>query len=97
MASIEERIAEQVEARGDRIVETLSALVSFPSIVMSDPTKAGPGERDCQLYLQGRLEKLGFTTDLWVRTVQRFMRSIREGPAPTRAAPSKAGPISAEH
>lgn len=65
MASIEERIADQVEARGDRIVETLSALVSFPSIVMSDPTKAGPGERDCQLYLQQRLEKLGFTTDLW--------------------------------
>ena len=65
MVSIEERIAERVEARGDQIVETLSALISFPSIVMSDPTKAGPGERDCQLYLQTRLEKLGFTTDLW--------------------------------
>jgi acetylornithine deacetylase/succinyl-diaminopimelate desuccinylase-like protein len=25
----------------------------------------GPGERDCQLYLQKRLEALGFTTDLW--------------------------------
>lgn len=54
-----------MEARTDRIVETLSDLISFPSVVMSDPTKAGPGERDCQLYLQGRLEALGFSTDLW--------------------------------
>ncbi|MGE3876434.1 MAG: acetylornithine deacetylase, partial [Parvibaculaceae bacterium] len=65
MSSIEERIARHVEARADRITETLSDLVAFPSIVMADHTKAGPGERDCQLYLQKRLEKLGFATDLW--------------------------------
>lgn len=60
-----EAIAEQVEARADDIVATLADLVSFPSIVKSDPREAGPGERDCQLYLQKRLEKLGFETDLW--------------------------------
>ncbi|HWJ73043.1 MAG TPA: ArgE/DapE family deacylase [Kaistia sp.] len=65
MDSLEQNIAKRVEERADRIVETLSALVSFPSIVLADPTKAGPGERDCQLYLQKRIEALGFTTDLW--------------------------------
>jgi acetylornithine deacetylase len=65
MPSVEQTIAERVEARSDRIVETLSALVSFPSIVKSNPAEAGPGERDCQLYLQKRLTELGFTTDLW--------------------------------
>ena len=65
MASLEEIIAERVEAQADRIVDTLSALVAFPSSVKSNPKEAGPGERDCQLYLQGRLEALGFTTDLW--------------------------------
>jgi acetylornithine deacetylase len=65
MPSIEEIIAARVEANADRIVETLSDLVTFPSIVKSNPKDAGPGERDCQLYLQKRLETLGFTTDLW--------------------------------
>lgn len=65
MASLAEIIAERVEAKADRIVETLSDLVAFPSIVKSNPKEAGPGERDCQLYLQGRLTSLGFTTDLW--------------------------------
>ena len=65
MPSVEQTIAERVEARSDRIVETLRALVSFPSIVKSNPAEAGPGERDCQLYLQKRLTALGFTTDLW--------------------------------
>ncbi|MEO1103083.1 MAG: M20/M25/M40 family metallo-hydrolase, partial [Pseudomonadota bacterium] len=54
-----------IEANRQRIVDTLCDLVAFPSIVMSDPTKAGPGERDCQLYLKGRLEALGMQTDLW--------------------------------
>ncbi|WP_457588992.1 M20 family metallopeptidase [Ensifer canadensis] len=65
MASLDEIIAERVEAQADRIVETLSDLVAFASIVKSNPEEAGPGERDCQLYLQGRLKALGFTTDLW--------------------------------
>lgn len=65
MTSLQQTIAELVEARSDQIVATLSELVRFPSIVKSNPKEAGPGERDCQLYLQKRLEKLGFTTDLW--------------------------------
>ncbi len=65
MTDISRTIAEAVAARTDRIVSTLCDLVRFPSIVMSDPTRAGPGERDCQLYLQGRLRALGFETDLW--------------------------------
>src|SRR3990170_2864064 len=65
MPSFEDIIAERVEAQAEHIVETLSDLVAFPSIVKSNPKDAGPGERDCQLYLQKRLEKLGFTTDLW--------------------------------
>lgn len=65
MPSFEDIIAKRVEAEAERIVATLSDLVSFPSIVKSNPKDAGPGERDCQLYLQKRLEKLGFTTDLW--------------------------------
>jgi acetylornithine deacetylase len=65
MSPLEAKIAKAVEQRADRIVETLCDIVRFPSIVKSDPREAGPGERDCQLYLQRRLEALGFTTDLW--------------------------------
>lgn len=65
MTDLARAIAAAVEARADRIVETLCDLVRFPSIVRDDPAQAGPGERDCQLYLQGRLRRLGFTTDLW--------------------------------
>ncbi len=65
MSPLEETIAKAVEQRADRIVETLCDIVRFPSIVKSDPREAGPGERDCQLYLQKRLEAVGFTTDLW--------------------------------
>lgn len=65
MSPLEETIAKAVEQRADRIVETLCDIVRFPSVVKSDPREAGAGERDCQLYLQKRLEALGFTTDLW--------------------------------
>jgi acetylornithine deacetylase len=54
-----------IDANADRIVQTLCDLIAFPSIVMEDPTQAGPGERDCQHYLKGRLEALGMETDLW--------------------------------
>ncbi len=53
------------EAHSDRIVQTLCDLVAFPSVVKSNPKEAGPGERNCQLYLQRRLQALGFGTDLW--------------------------------
>src|SRR5258708_38537779 len=59
------KIAEAAEPSANKIVQTLCDLVSFPSIVKSDPKEAGPGERDCQLYLQKRLQALGFATDLW--------------------------------
>ncbi|SNB71489.1 acetylornithine deacetylase [Arboricoccus pini] len=58
-------ILEAVATREATIVKTLADLVSFPSIVMSDPRQSGPGERECQLYLKDRLERLGFITDLW--------------------------------
>lgn len=65
MPSIADRISERVEARADNIVKTLTDLVAFASVVKSDPSDAGPGERDCQVYLKGRLDTLGFATDLW--------------------------------
>ena len=65
MAGLTQKIADAVEARSGKIVETLCDLVRFPSIVKNDPKDAGPGERDCQLYLQKRLEAVGFATDLW--------------------------------
>ena len=58
-------ILDAVDARTERIVSTLSDLIGFASVVKSDPTQAGPGERDCQIYLQKRLQSLGFETDLW--------------------------------
>ena len=63
--SIEQRIAAAVEQNAGRIAETLSDLIGFASVVKSNPKEAGPGERLCQEYLKGRIEKLGFTTDLW--------------------------------
>ena len=63
--SLSEKISAHIEANPQRIVDTLCDILSFPSIVLTDPTQAGPGERDCQLYLQKRLEALGMTTDLW--------------------------------
>ncbi|MFI3309195.1 ArgE/DapE family deacylase [Ewingella allii] len=58
-------LADHIDANKQRIVQTLCDILSFPSIVMADPTQAGPGERDCQLYLQQRLHQLGMETDLW--------------------------------
>lgn len=52
MTSLQQTIAELVEARSDKIVATLSDLVRFPSVVRSNPKDAGPGERDFQLCLQ---------------------------------------------
>lgn len=65
MTDHEPRILAAVTAATDRIVDTLADLIRFPSIVMVDPTRAGPGERLCQTYLKTRLERIGFTTDLW--------------------------------
>ena len=43
------RIIVAVEARADRLVETLCDLVRFPSVAQNDPREAGPGERERQL------------------------------------------------
>jgi acetylornithine deacetylase len=65
MDPIDQSIIDAVAARADRIVATLSELIAFPSVVPVDTDRAGPAERDCQLYLQSRLRALGFETDLW--------------------------------
>lgn len=59
------RIVRAVEERRDGIVATLQDLIRFESIVKADPKEAGPGERQCQEYLEQRLRVLGFKTDLW--------------------------------
>ncbi|MBB3307235.1 MULTISPECIES: ArgE/DapE family deacylase [unclassified Enterobacter] len=63
--NLTEQISAHVEASAERIANTLCDLLAFPSIVKVDPREAGPGERDCQLYLQQRLASLGMETDLW--------------------------------
>ncbi len=65
MDDIDRTIIAGVARQAGRIVRTLTELIGFPSIVPVDPAKAGPAERDCQLYLQARLHELGFRTDLW--------------------------------
>mgnify|MGYP004712160035 CR=1 FL=1 len=63
--SLTEKINAHVDASADSIAQTLCDLLAFPSIVKVDPREAGPGEHDCQLYLQQRLTALGMETDLW--------------------------------
>ncbi|HEX3444268.1 MAG TPA: ArgE/DapE family deacylase [Chthoniobacterales bacterium] len=62
---LERRIVDAVNRSRERIAQTLQELIRFESIVMADPTKAGPGERECQKYLARRLAAAGFETDLW--------------------------------
>jgi acetylornithine deacetylase len=64
-ADLNQRIVTQVEQNRDRIAATLQELIRFESIVLADPTQAGPGERDCQHFLEQRLKTAGFATDLW--------------------------------
>ncbi|ERH62185.1 acetylornithine deacetylase [Pantoea dispersa EGD-AAK13] len=63
--SLTEKISAHVDASAQRIAQTLCDLLAFPSVVKVDPREAGPGERDCQRYLQQRLMALGMDTDLW--------------------------------
>lgn len=65
MMANETKLLDAVERSEDAIVATLSDLIAFPSIVPTDPTKAGPAERQCQEYLGDRLRDLGFETELW--------------------------------
>ena len=62
---IQQRVIAADNASGPRLAHTLQDLIRFESIVMSDPSKAGPGERLCQEYLERRLRASGFATELW--------------------------------
>src|SRR5258707_12920575 len=62
---VEKRIVDVVDQSRERIAETLQPLIRFQSVVMADPTKAGPGERECQEYLEDRLQRAGLKRDLW--------------------------------
>lgn len=65
MTSDDKRILDAIERGSDRIVSTLQDLIRFESVVKSNPTDAGPGERECQEYLAERLQAVGFGIDLW--------------------------------
>ena len=47
---------------------------------MSDPTKAGPGEQECQKYLERRLAAAGFQTDLWEPDADALLEKYRGKP-----------------
>ncbi len=74
------QIVDAVDHSRERIVETLQDLIRFESIVMADPTKAGPGERDCQKYLEGRLIAAGMETDLWEPDADALLDKYRGKP-----------------
>ncbi len=82
---VEKRIVDVVDQSRERIAETLQQLIRFESIVMADPTKAGPGERECQEYLEDRLRGNRMPT--------RFWKSTGVNLAPNKAVILKAGPI----
>ena len=79
MSRLEESIVAAIEARTDRIVQTVCDLVSFPSIVKADPREAGPGERDCQTYIQRRSKVSDSPPTSGSRTVRRCTQSTRDG------------------
>ena len=77
---LESRIVDAVNCNRDRIAQTLQELIRFESIVMTDPKKAGPGERQCQEYLQRRLVAAGFETDLWEPDADALLEKYRGKP-----------------
>src|ERR1700738_4528946 len=77
---LEQRIVNAVDQARDRIAETLRDLIRFESIVMADPTKAGPGERECQKYLERKLAATGFKTDLWEPDAEALLEKYRGKP-----------------
>jgi acetylornithine deacetylase len=77
---LEQRIVNAVDQARDRIAETLRDLIRFESIVMADPTKAGPGERECQEYLERKLAATGFKTDLWEPDADALLEKYRGKP-----------------
>ena len=77
---LEHRIVDTVHRSRERIAQTLQELIRFESIVMADPKKAGPGERECQEYLQRRLVAAGFETDLWEPDADGLLEKYRGRP-----------------
>jgi acetylornithine deacetylase len=77
---LERCILDAVDRSRERIAQTLQELIRFESIVMADPTKAGPGERDCQKYLERRLAATGFKTDLWEPDADSLLKTYRGKP-----------------
>ncbi len=77
---VERQILEIIHQRRERIAQTLLELIRFESIVMVDPTKAGPGERECQKYLESRLIAAGFETDLWEPDANSLLEKYRGKP-----------------
>ncbi|HEY0791126.1 MAG TPA: ArgE/DapE family deacylase [Chthoniobacterales bacterium] len=76
----EKRIVEAVARSRERLAGTLQELIRFESVVMSDPAKAGPGERLCQEYLERRLAHAGFNTDLWEPDATALLQKYRGRP-----------------
>jgi len=77
---LEHCILDAVDRNRERIAQTLQELIRFESIVMADPTKAGPGEKDCQKYLERRLAAAGFKTDLWEPDADSLLKAYRGKP-----------------
>src|ERR1700730_8803240 len=77
---LERRIIDAAHRGRERIAQTLQELIRFESVVMSDPTKAGPGEQECQKYLERRLAAAGFETDLWEPDADALLEKYRGKP-----------------
>jgi acetylornithine deacetylase len=80
----DQRIIHAADSSGGRLVQTLQDLIRFESVVMSDPTKAGPGERLCQEYLERRLAANAFTTELWEPDAEALLRKYAGKPGAQR-------------
>ncbi len=92
-------IVDAVNRNRERITQTLQELIRFESIVMADPSKAGPGERKCQNYLERRLTAAGFKTDLWEPDADALLKIYRGKPGAQqgrnfRGRPNLAGTLS---
>jgi acetylornithine deacetylase len=80
----DQSIIDAVDSSGGRLAQTLQDLIRFESVVMSDPTKAGPGERLCQEYLEHRLVANAFTTELWEPDAEALLRKYADKPGAQR-------------
>src|SRR5260370_29520631 len=89
---VEKRIVDVVDQSRERIAETLQQLIRFESIVMADPTKAGPGEKQCQEYLEDRLRRTGFETDLWEPDADPLLEKYRGKPGAQQGRTFKGRP-----